>query len=403
MKYAGFTLMAVEQNARQGLCPSGSGNAPEVIGFRESSRQLHSTERWHSACLSASGACRARTCDDHEEGEMRTISAIATITLIVVLVGGCSVKQTPEIQDQGSRRIDGDMDSQLAKVADRLPGFGGMFFDGDGDLNVYLVEIAEPADAQALEARKARVETAITAVFGPDLLVQGKDRRSEPGSQAMPERSPQIKIIRGTYDIPQLLEWRAGVDLALDVQGVLFTDLDERQNRLRVGVETLAARERVEALLARRGVPRAAVIIEQAKPDRFHATLRDERRPVQGGVQIEADTGIFSSKICTLGFNAFRSNVKGFVTNSHCTDTQGGSEGPTSISQLTPSSGATRSVTRLLTHPTSLEASAQPAGGVGSATVPSSTTVMCSQVEHGSSEPPGRGLSRYTVRIPPFW
>jgi hypothetical protein len=258
---------------------------------------------------------------------MRAISAIATMTLLGVLVGGCSVKQAPEIQDQGPRRIDSDMDGQLAKVADRLPGFGGMFFDDNGDLNVYLVAADAPADTQALEARKARVETAITAVFGKDLLVQGRDRRSEPGSQAMPERSPEIKIIKGKYDIPQLVEWRAGVDLALEVRGVLFTDLDERHNRVRVGVESSVVRERVEAILARRGIPREAVIIEQTKPDRFHATLRDERRPVQGGVQIEADTGIFSSKICTLGFNAFRNNVKGFVTNSHCTENQGGSDG----------------------------------------------------------------------------
>src|SRR5262249_26932385 len=57
------------------------------------------------------------------------------------------------------------------------------------------------------------------------------------------------------------------------------------------------------------------------------STLRSHVRPLPGGVQIEADTGATSFKTCTMGFNAIRAGVSGFVTNSHCTTTRGGSNG----------------------------------------------------------------------------
>lgn len=58
------------------------------------------------------------------------------------------------------------------------------------------------------------------------------------------------------------------------------------------------------------------------------ATLRDNVRPLQGGLQIE-----FANKgrlfICTLGFNAERNGVQGFVVASHCTAKRSVVEGTT--------------------------------------------------------------------------
>ncbi|MDQ3997470.1 MAG: S1 family peptidase, partial [Gemmatimonadota bacterium] len=58
------------------------------------------------------------------------------------------------------------------------------------------------------------------------------------------------------------------------------------------------------------------------EPIRFAATLRDRFRPTQAGIQIH-----FSLFVCTLGFNVSHSGGRSFVTNSHCTDHQGGVEG----------------------------------------------------------------------------
>ena len=136
-----------------------------------------------------------------------------------------------------------------------------------------------------------------------------------------------INIIKGTYDIPQLADWRRKADGVLGIGGVVFTDLDERSNRLKIGVAAGTSRESIEAALRKSGVPLEAVIIEDTAPIYEHATLRSHVRPMPGGVQTEADVGVFANKICTMGFNAIRAGVVGFVTNSHCTTTRGGSNG----------------------------------------------------------------------------
>ena len=84
----------------------------------------------------------------------------------------------------------------------------------------------------------------------------------------------------------------------------------------------------------RPGVPREAVVFQEAAPFEDLATLRDKLRPVPGGAQI-----VFSNFFCTLGFNAYRGNVFGFVVNSHCTNVRGEADG-TRYSQSVPASGA---------------------------------------------------------------
>jgi hypothetical protein len=84
----------------------------------------------------------------------------------------------------------------------------------------------------------------------------------------------------------------------------------------------------VRSAVARLGVPSDAVVVEEVEPVRLAATLRDRVRPVVGALQINFDppgTPGFSF-VCTLGFNATRNGQRSFITNSHCTNTQGGNE-----------------------------------------------------------------------------
>jgi len=74
-------------------------------------------------------------------------------------------------------------------------------------------------------------------------------------------------------------------------------------------------------VLARLGIPAAAVDVDIVQPIRKVVTLRGAVRPVVAGVQIN-----FPGFLCTLGFNATRQGIAGFVTASHCTNTQGGVE-----------------------------------------------------------------------------
>jgi hypothetical protein len=217
------------------------------------------------------------------------------------------------------------LDEDLLKVAQQVPGFGGMYIDESGVLNVYMLE--EPADAAAMQERRTQLESTLSSVFGADILTRGRVERVDPDAEPAAAAPPSIKIVKGAYTIPQLADWRRKADGALAIDGVVFTDLDERSNRLKVGIAPGTARERVQAALKESGIPPDAVILEETQPIYQHATLRSKVRPMPGGVQVEADVGVFKFKHCTMGFNAIRAGVAGFVTNSHCTKTQGGSEG----------------------------------------------------------------------------
>lgn len=250
---------------------------------------------------------------------------LSIVIMIVSLLAACAMIEKP--LEPGPSSGDIILDKKLVETAKRIPGFGGMYFDDDGNLNVYLLEKVQRLSSEDVKARRVQIEEVLVDVFGKECLAQRGVPRSEQEEKQKLKQRPVIKIVKGDYDIMQLVKWRTGVDRALEVSGVVFTDVDEQQNRLKVGIEPSASREQIEAILKKFGVPLKAVTIEETKPIKFQATLRSKLRSMPGGVQIEADTGWLSYKICTMGFNAIRSNVNGFVTCSHCTTTQGGSDG----------------------------------------------------------------------------
>ena len=103
--------------------------------------------------------------------------------------------------------------------------------------------------------------------------------------------------------------------------GVTTLDIDDFSNRLRIGVEEAGVEGRVEAELARLGIPREAVDIEVEPPVELAVTLQEYFRPVRGGFQIRWQAG--GAESCTLGFNAKDSgNRSDFVTASHCSRTR---------------------------------------------------------------------------------
>jgi hypothetical protein len=108
----------------------------------------------------------------------------------------------------------------------------------------------------------------------------------------------------------------------LALPGTVFADHDEANNRLLFGVENAAAIRGVANALARRGIPSSAYTIVVTEPIHQVATLRDRWRPTQGGIQIH-----FGQFLCTMGFNADDGTERSFITNSHCTNKQGGVQG----------------------------------------------------------------------------
>ena len=190
-----------------------------------------------------------------------------------------------------------------AALARAVPGFGGFFLDARGAPTVYLRD----------PNQRGRAEQALA----PYLRAQGLG---------------PLRVLKGDYDWSQLEGWFASASAeALAVPGAVFVDADEASNRVRIGVEP-GAGGRVRAALAKLRMPDAALIVEERAPVTFAVaqgprpkakpgsgpSLQGVVRPIVGGVQIN-----FPGFLCTLGFNV----SGGFVTNSHCTTEQGGTEG----------------------------------------------------------------------------
>jgi hypothetical protein len=226
-------------------------------------------------------------------------------------------------------------DDRFATVAKQVPGFGGMFFDQDGTLQVYMLGQKGPVN----EALMTSLDDVITREVGRG------ERLSSSG----------VEILEGQYDFLDLHRWQQQMSPAvLALPEVVFTDIDETTNRLRIGVtDSPGMTKAVEEYLSNLGVPREAVLISEAKPVTLE--LRSRRRPLRGGLQIN-----FGGFLCTLGFPAVRQGITGFVTNSHCTNTQGGVQG--TVYHQPSASGNTNRIGQEVADPTYFTGGSCPAG-----------------------------------------
>lgn len=209
------------------------------------------------------------------------IPACATL-LLAVLAGPVRAA----VFDEGIRSVD----EELVRVGDEVPGFGGLFYDEEGNPAVYLTD--------------------------PE----------GPGAAIVKSMGEEVRVLRGDYEFRQLAGWKIALRPVLGLPGVVTLDADEARNRVVVGVDARSKsldRGELERELIFQGVPREAVVFEEVSPLREWIGVRDRFRPVPGGVQILVDNNSRGASICTFGFNARRGKVWGFVINSHCSDVRG--------------------------------------------------------------------------------
>jgi hypothetical protein len=102
-----------------------------------------------------------------------------------------------------------------------------------------------------------------------------------------------------------------------EVDGVVYVD-EADDGMLEIGVVGVNVVQAVQQRLAGLGIPLERVRIVVTKPIYELATLRDEVRPLVGGIQIAFVKGGLTY-LCTLGFIAVSGGKSGFITNSHCT------------------------------------------------------------------------------------
>ncbi len=179
------------------------------------------------------------------------------------------------------------LDEEFARLAEEIPGYGGHYLDAEGTTHVHLQDLSRAREVKHLGER--------------------------------------VEVHQGEYDFRDLFAWKDEVRPLLDRSGAVYLDIDEQRNRLLFGVEgdALKAFDSVlQDFLRGTRVPPEAVIVEVGDPFEPQVKLTDKIRPVPMGVQITRGGGA-----CTLGVNAVRLGVKGFVTCSHCTATRSVVEG----------------------------------------------------------------------------
>lgn len=202
------------------------------------------------------------------------------------------------------------LDGEFTRLAEEIPGFGGMYYGADGRLNVVVAPNATSA---------ASVTRALAGRAGGLSILAKVSGASE-----------QMVTQQGDYDFAQLSRWYGEIRSVLSTEGVVFTDIDEARNRLRIGILADASEAQVRQALAQFDVPAEAIEIEVTEPivPLDKGTLRERVQPFAGGLQLVFPNPMpgFVS-LCTLGFNILREapgrSVDYFVTNSHCTETRG--------------------------------------------------------------------------------
>ena len=226
--------------------------------------------------------------------------AALVVGFTVIAVGGVTI---PSTGAAGHSQFDGapaaqsravapasnlDRDAATVQATKDVPEFGGAFVDEKaGALHVWLTR---PSAGTA-----ARVRGALATRLG--LTAAGT----------------ATVVHRADYSFAQLKTWHDGMAEVLGTPGVTMTDIDDRTNRLTVGVEDAGlAASAVASVLAKVGIPQTAVTVVTATA--VTPNLRDRTRPLHAGTQIQLGGG----GNCTLGFPANRGGTFGFVTNSHC-------------------------------------------------------------------------------------
>jgi len=238
----------------------------------------------------------------------RNITA-AFLVAAGTLLGACTTIQRVE-------RLTVDQAIDLAVSADStdsaffalnrvIPAFGGLYRDAEGTVIVALTDVSQGDAARPL----------IESYLGKRNAIEGA--------------SPGASLIRFTaakltwFDLD---EYKSRLVDVLSLPNTSYLDADEVCNCITIAVSQNDARAAVASLVEKSGVPSSAVRVI-VRPRMIPAvSLQDEFRPTKGGISIKMNMFLGFGGHCTEMAVAMRAGKMGFITDSHCTRTQGGVE-----------------------------------------------------------------------------
>jgi hypothetical protein len=243
--------------------------------------------------------------------EIRTPWRLFATALAMAALAACSddpttpapagpARATAAESDTVAPPPDGDLypgEQELVELAQKIPGFAGAWYEGDTRVVSLTAEGSEDQASQVL------------AGFAPAEQAARPENKTGGGTRFVPAQ----------FDYVTLRKFRdVSIEKVLEADGATFYDLDETHNRVVAGIVDEAHRPEVEARFKESGVPFGAYDVVVTGKIEQDITLRDFKRPLEGGWQIQNANG----GICTLGFITRNpsNGAPAFVTNSHCTN-----------------------------------------------------------------------------------
>lgn len=208
---------------------------------------------------------------------------------------------------------------RAVELARQIPDLAGFYFDTSGNVIVLLKGVAASPSKKTL----------LWPRFGNEL---SRGRRRNPAADLI--------VRTADYSFLELKGWRDRLMNAdiLTTPGVVWLDLDEFRNRVVIGLDVGADPGAARAIAEGLAIPFQALAFEVTGPYVRQQTLRDEFRPLQGGIQIQRVSG--ASRVgCTLGFTALRNSQQVFLTAGHCSPNPTGTD---SVAQFQPVAPLTR-------------------------------------------------------------
>jgi len=183
-------------------------------------------------------------------------------------------------------------DDELHDIALQVPGFAGLYLDNEGALVILGAGVSDTASM-------VNAVRSVTSSSGLDLTSPSKT---------------QSAVFRSvSHDFRSLVEWKRLLREHAWTSGIVFVDIDEVGNVLRVGVENADVQQRVRAQLISLGVPAQGLVVDVSGRAVPEADLTDKFRPIPAGV---LSTSAFGG--CTVGFNVSTEIGLGYVLSSHC-------------------------------------------------------------------------------------
>jgi hypothetical protein len=169
--------------------------------------------------------------------------------------------------------------------------------------------------------RTSRTRTAVLLSLAATFLFAACADDSPPTAPATGADAAQADgTQQARVDLRELFHRASPAVLALPQ--TVYADYDESRDKLVFGVENMGVSRGIQNAMERLGVAASDYEVKVTQPIRRMVSLQGYFDTKMGGIQIH-----FGNYLCTMGFNVLVNGELSFITNSHCTDHQGGVDG----------------------------------------------------------------------------